>query len=281
MRGTVHVDAQPPVVGPASSAAQTVAYVLSSTAALLMATASVVGVSMRGFYTDIPWAAEAFRGGDLISLLLTTPLLIAAMIVTARGSYRARLMWAGALGYTTHYTYAYVVFGAEFNDLFLVHMVILSAAIWALICRCPRPTYPPLRHRSALEPPRGWFRSCSEARRSCWPACGTTSASSRLRPAVSRRASSPAALHMRLRHRRDLLRGAAGGRRRAASAAHRLGLRPRHGDGRDGRGVPGQSDVGGGVPGARPRARRRRVLTGLACPGPRVRRGRRRQCWRR
>jgi hypothetical protein len=114
-------------------AAQRAAHVLSAVAAFLMAAASVVGVSVPGFYPDIPWAAEALRGGDLVNLLVGAPLLVAAMVVAARGSQRARLVWAGALGYTI-YTYAYVVFGAEFNDLFLVHVAILSAAIWALIC---------------------------------------------------------------------------------------------------------------------------------------------------
>jgi hypothetical protein len=131
MSETAHVDARPPAAPP--SAPQLAAYVLSALAALLMAVASVVGVAVRGFYPDIPWAAEAFRGGDLVNLLVGTPLLVTAMVVAARGSHRAILVWAGALGYTM-YTYAYVVFGADFNALFLVHVVILSSAIWALIC---------------------------------------------------------------------------------------------------------------------------------------------------
>jgi hypothetical protein len=108
------------------------AYTLSILAAVLMAAASVVGVAVPGFYPDIPWASAALRGGDLVSLVVGTPLLVAAVVATARGSDRAHLLWAGALGYTV-YTYAYLVFGAEFNDLFLVHVVILSAAIWGLI----------------------------------------------------------------------------------------------------------------------------------------------------
>jgi hypothetical protein len=32
------------------------------------------------------------------------------------------------------FTRTYVVFGATFNNLFLVHIVLLALAIWALIC---------------------------------------------------------------------------------------------------------------------------------------------------
>jgi len=135
MNETAYTDARPPLAS--SSAPSPVAYVLSALAAILMAVASVAGVAVRGFYPDVPWAAEALRGGDLVNLLVGTPLLVTAMVVAARGSHRAILLWAGALGYTI-YTYAYVVFGADFNDLFLVHVAILSSAIWALICLLSR-----------------------------------------------------------------------------------------------------------------------------------------------
>jgi hypothetical protein len=109
------------------------AYVLSALTVLLMTVASIVGVFVPGFYPDIPWAAEAFRGGDLVNLAVGAPMLAIAVATAARGSGRALLIWAGGLGYTV-YTYAYVVFGAGFNDLFLMHVAILSVAIWALVC---------------------------------------------------------------------------------------------------------------------------------------------------
>lgn len=109
------------------------AFVLSSTAAALMVVAAAVGLAVDGFYPDIPWAAQAMRGGDLVTLVLAAPLLAAALVASMRGSARAQLVWAGSLGYTV-YNYAYMAFGAEFNDLFLVHVAILSLAIWAMIC---------------------------------------------------------------------------------------------------------------------------------------------------
>jgi hypothetical protein len=100
--------------------------------AVLMAAASAVGVFVPDFYPDLPWASQALRGGDLVSLFVVTPLLVVALIAAGRGSQRAQLVWAGGLGYCV-YNYAYVVFGADFNDLFLVHIAILILAIWALI----------------------------------------------------------------------------------------------------------------------------------------------------
>jgi len=45
---------------------------------------------------------------------------------------RARLIWGGLLGYDV-YNFAFYVFGASFNDLFLAHVVAFSASIFALI----------------------------------------------------------------------------------------------------------------------------------------------------
>jgi hypothetical protein len=117
--------------------AKRTAYVLAALTAGLMALAAVVGLVVPGFYPDYPWAAQALRGGDLVTLAVATPLLVAALVAAIRGSGRAQLVLAGALGYAV-YNYAYIVFGAEFNDLFLVHVAILSLAIWALISLLPR-----------------------------------------------------------------------------------------------------------------------------------------------
>jgi hypothetical protein len=112
------------------------AYLLSALTAALMAVAAPVGLFVPGFYPDYPWAAQAVRGGDLVTLAVATPLLMVALAGAIRGSGRAQLVLAGALGYAV-YNYAYIVFGAEFNDLFLVHVAILSLAIWALISLLP------------------------------------------------------------------------------------------------------------------------------------------------
>jgi hypothetical protein len=93
---------------------------------------SVAGLLMKDLYQDTSWATAALRGGDLVTLVVAVPILFLAMVLASRGSSRARLVWIGALAYTL-YNFAFYVFGAAFNDLFLVHVVAFSSSIFALI----------------------------------------------------------------------------------------------------------------------------------------------------
>jgi len=114
------------------------AYVLSALIVGLMAvSAAAAGLFVDGLYSDGAWAREALRGGDLATLLLAVPLLLGALILSARGSRRAQVVWVAMLGYSI-YNYAYYVFGAEFNDVFLLHIAILSMSIFALALLAPR-----------------------------------------------------------------------------------------------------------------------------------------------
>lgn len=107
------------------------AFVLSALVAALTVVSSASGLLVDNLYPDGEWAHQAFRGGDLVTLLLAVPLLIGSLILSARGSRRALMVWIAMLGYSI-YNYAYAVFGAEFNDLFLAHIAILSIAIFAM-----------------------------------------------------------------------------------------------------------------------------------------------------
>jgi hypothetical protein len=112
------------------------AYILSAAVAALMLGASAAGLLWQDLYPDGAWARGAFRGGDLVTLTLAAPLLILSLILTIRGSRQAQPVWIGMLGYAI-YNYAYAVFGAEFNDVFLAHIAIFSMAIFALACALP------------------------------------------------------------------------------------------------------------------------------------------------
>ncbi|MGY1701880.1 hypothetical protein ACI8AD_19605 [Geodermatophilus sp. SYSU D00766] len=102
-----------------------------------MTAASMAGVAWRGLYRDAPANAATFRAYDLGSLTVATPLLAGALVRARRGSARADLLWAGMLAYVV-YTYAYYVFGAAFNALFLAHVAlfVLAAVALALALRC-------------------------------------------------------------------------------------------------------------------------------------------------
>ncbi|MGY1679972.1 hypothetical protein [Geodermatophilus sp. SYSU D01176] len=108
-----------------------VAWRLSAVAAGLLAGTSGVGLAWPGLYQDAPANVATFRAYDLGTLTLAFPVLVGALARTRRGSPRADLLWAGMLAYVV-YTYAYYVFGAAFNALFLAHVAVFVLAAVAL-----------------------------------------------------------------------------------------------------------------------------------------------------
>jgi len=118
---------------PALRPALQAAYVLSWLIVVLVVTISILGLTVQGLYHDGAWANEAFRGADLITLAIATPLLIGSLVLARRGSARATAVWIGMLGYVL-YNYAFAVFGANFNDAFLLHIAVFSCAVYALAC---------------------------------------------------------------------------------------------------------------------------------------------------
>jgi hypothetical protein len=108
------------------------AYWLSGAIAILMVIASAAGLLVDGLYRDGPWAREALRGGDLTTLAVAAPILLAGVVLARRGSRAAQAVWLGALAYSL-YNYAYYVFGAEFNDIFVIHIALFSLSVGALV----------------------------------------------------------------------------------------------------------------------------------------------------
>ena len=134
--GTTPRELQVPDDGRRPKTALKVAYFLSGVIAVGMFLASAAGLFLRDLYPDGPWARQAFRGGDLVTLVVASPVLIVSLLLSMRGSRRAQPVWIGMLGYAL-YNYAYYVFGAEFNDLFLLHIALLSMSAFAIACALP------------------------------------------------------------------------------------------------------------------------------------------------
>jgi hypothetical protein len=108
------------------------ARVLSVVVAVAMVLASAAGLWWRGLYQDPASAVAMFRGYDLVSLAVATPMLVAALVRARQGSARAQLVWAGMLAYA-FYTYGYYVFGAALNAFLLVHVALLVLSSVALV----------------------------------------------------------------------------------------------------------------------------------------------------
>jgi hypothetical protein len=87
----------------------------------------------QGWYKfDSPIAALSFIAADLITLFLGIPLLVLSSLLYRRNSVRGGLLLTGALAYLL-YNYTSVGFGAAYNDLFLVYVILFSASLFGLV----------------------------------------------------------------------------------------------------------------------------------------------------
>jgi hypothetical protein len=132
------------------------AWILSAMVAVLMVAGSAAGLWVHGLYRDAPWASAAFRGGDLVTLVVAAPTLVAALLLARRGSRRAQLVWAGTLAYAV-YTYAFLVFGAAFNDVFLLHVALFCLSLFALALLLANLDVPALAASLGRRTPARWI----------------------------------------------------------------------------------------------------------------------------
>lgn len=100
--------------------------------AALMAVAAAAGLGLDGLYRDNALVVAAWKGNDLVTLLLAVPLLVGGLIHAGRGSKRGHLITLGLLAYAA-YSYAFYLFGAAFNHLFLVYVGVLAFSTLGLI----------------------------------------------------------------------------------------------------------------------------------------------------
>jgi hypothetical protein len=106
-----------------------------------------VEIDGRGLYrNDSLFSAAAFRGTDLVTLVVALPLLLVSFNACRSGSLRGGLVMTGALMYFL-YNGAAMAFGAMFNSLFLVYTALFSASTFALILAMTMFDLPTLRER--------------------------------------------------------------------------------------------------------------------------------------
>lgn len=105
---------------------------LSVVVALLTGLASAAGLLAPGVYRDNALIVAAFRGNDLVTLALATPLLLAALALTSSRPVHAFLLRLGMLVYML-YNYVFYLYGAAFNVLFLVYVALVVLSLVALV----------------------------------------------------------------------------------------------------------------------------------------------------
>ncbi|MBP7961035.1 MAG: hypothetical protein KBG20_00490 [Caldilineaceae bacterium] len=93
----------------------------------------VVTISAKGlYYWDTVSSAAQMQANDLVTLILGVPLLLVGLRMTLRGSLRGRLLLTGTVGFVL-YTYITMCFGAAYNQLFLVYVVLFGLSLYAIV----------------------------------------------------------------------------------------------------------------------------------------------------
>ena len=109
------------------------AYRVSSVlASVALLTAVVSFLAWGVFQRDVPMTVGNMRGTALTMLVLAVPLLVASMILSSRGSLRARFVWMGSLAYIA-YNAVMFCFALQYNSFFLLFVALLGLSFWALV----------------------------------------------------------------------------------------------------------------------------------------------------
>lgn len=99
---------------------------------VLSLVATVVGLTVPGFYRDAAVLLPQLYGQDLLTLLVALPAFAAALYFAARRSLRGYVVWLGVTGYLL-YTYASYAFLTAFNELYLVYVALFALTLFTLI----------------------------------------------------------------------------------------------------------------------------------------------------
>lgn len=109
------------------------AFTLSVIVVILSLAQSVGGILIPGLYLDTGTSTLAgWHANDWVTLVLAVPLLAVALLLSARGSRRAVLVWLGMLAYS-FYNIAFYLFGAALNRFFLIYVAIFTLSLLGLV----------------------------------------------------------------------------------------------------------------------------------------------------
>jgi hypothetical protein len=92
---------------------------------VLAAIASIGGLCIQNLYLDNAFVKKAWFANDLITLFVIVPLLATAIYFTKKGSQKWLLLLMGLLAYV-FYNFAFYLFGAVFNNFFLLYAALVS-----------------------------------------------------------------------------------------------------------------------------------------------------------
>src|SRR5688572_21026238 len=106
-------------------------YILSILIIILAVFTSAGGLFIKNIYRDDILIKTGWIGNDIITLTVIVPIFITILILVAKGSQKAELIWMGLLSYI-FYNYAFYLFGAAFNKFFLVYVALFTMSLYSL-----------------------------------------------------------------------------------------------------------------------------------------------------
>ena len=113
---------------------------------------STIGTFFPAVFRDSAMSIGNARGTAIVMLFVAIPTLIISMLLVARGSLRALIVWAGALSYIL-YNAVIFAFVVAFNSLFLLYVATLSLALWSLVALLSHIDVESIRTRFATKLP--------------------------------------------------------------------------------------------------------------------------------
>jgi hypothetical protein len=108
------------------------------------------------YFTDTVSSAAQMQGNDLVTLIVSLPLLVVSTVLAFRGSLRGRLVLTGTLGFFL-YTYMSMSMLTAFNALFLVYVALFSLSLYAFILTMLSFDLVDLPNHFSPRLPRGWI----------------------------------------------------------------------------------------------------------------------------
>ncbi|TFD75653.1 hypothetical protein [Cryobacterium fucosi] len=106
---------------------------LSIAAAVLAFIGSVIGLTVHGIYGSLtPTFLFQALAQDIVNTVVVTPLMVLCAVMALRGSYRAYVVWLGAVAFTV-YSYVIYTFSVPFGPVFPLWVAVLGLSLYALI----------------------------------------------------------------------------------------------------------------------------------------------------
>ncbi|HEX8682133.1 MAG TPA: hypothetical protein VF707_07465 [Ardenticatenaceae bacterium] len=109
-------------------------YLMGTVVVAFLAITASGGLFVEGLYRPFVQSDALLAGlpvQDFVSLL-TAPLLLAAMVFTARGSRRAFVAWVGLLVYVAYY-YAFYVFGFMYTAFYPLYLALVALSTFSFV----------------------------------------------------------------------------------------------------------------------------------------------------